>query len=122
MAVGGTDYGDSYAGTNAQYWNATNNATYGSAKSYIPEIPWNDSCASTLITNIVGYNVPFGANGFCNSALGEAFFLTTASGSGGPSGCAYGETSPKANTPARQRKLPRLRETGLPARRVWQSE
>ncbi len=46
----------------------------GSAKSYIPEIPWNDSCASTLITNIEGYNVPYGANGFCNSPLGEEYF------------------------------------------------
>lgn len=100
VAVGGTDYGDSYAGTNAQYWKAKNNATYGSAKSYIPEIAWNDSCASTLITNVEGYNVPYGKNGFCNSATGEQFFLTTASGSGGPSGCAYGNTSPKANTPA----------------------
>ena len=99
VAVGGTDFGDSYAGTNAQYWKAKNNATYGSAKSYIPEIPWNDSCASTLITNLEGYNVPFGANGFCNSALGEAFFLTTASGSGGPSNCALGDTSPLAGTP-----------------------
>ena len=100
VAVGGTDFGDSYAGTNAQYWKATNNSIYGSAKTYIPEIPWNDSCASTLITNIQGYNVPFGKNGFCNSATGEKYFLTTGSGSGGPSGCAYGETSPKANTAA----------------------
>ncbi len=101
VAVGGTDYGDTYAGTNADYWNAKNNATYGSAKSYIPEIPWNDSCASTLITNIEGYNVPFGANGFCNSALGEKYFLTTAAGSGGPSNCAYGNTSPDNGTPAK---------------------
>ncbi len=100
VAVGGTDFGDSYAGTNAQYWNAKNNSIYGSAKSYIPEIPWNDSCASTLITNIEGYNVPYGTNGFCNSATGEQYFLTTASGSGGPSNCAYGNTSPLANTPA----------------------
>ncbi|MGB8481411.1 MAG: protease pro-enzyme activation domain-containing protein [Acidobacteriaceae bacterium] len=100
VAVGGTDFGDSYAGTNAQYWKAANNAAYGSAKGYVPEIPWNDSCASTLITNIEGYNVPYGKDGFCNSATGEKYFLTTGSGSGGPSGCAYGETSPKANTPA----------------------
>ena len=100
VAVGGTDFGDTYAGTNADYWKSTNNATYGSAKSYIPEIPWNDSCASTLITNLEGYNVPFGANGFCNSALGEKYFLTTASGSGGPSNCAYGDTSPLPGTPA----------------------
>ncbi len=100
VAVGGTDFGDTYAGTNSQYWKKNDNATFGSAKSYIPEIPWNDSCASTLITNTVGFNVPFGANGFCNSAEGEAFFLTTASGSGGPSGCAYGNTSPLDGTPA----------------------
>ena len=100
VAVGGTDFGDTYEGTNSQYWKAKNNATYGSAKSYIPEIPWNDSCASTLITNIEGYNVPYGAEGFCNSAVGEAYFLTTASGSGGPSGCAFGNTSPKNNTAA----------------------
>ncbi len=100
VAVGGTDFGDTFAGTNSQYWNAKNNATYGSAKSYIPEIPWNDSCASTLITNLVGYNVPYGANGFCNSAEGEKYFLTTASGSGGPSNCAYGNTSPLNGTPA----------------------
>jgi len=100
VAVGGTDFADSYFGTNSQYWKKNNNAKFGSAKSYIPEIPWNDSCASTLITNAEGYNVPYGANGFCNSPDGEAFFLTTASGSGGPSGCAFGETSPDPNTPA----------------------
>lgn len=100
VAVGGTDFGDTYAGTNGDYWNSKNNATYGSAKSYIPEIPWNDSCASTLITNLVGYNVPYGAQGFCNSQEGEAFFLTTSSGSGGPSGCALGNTSPKNGTAA----------------------
>lgn len=100
VAVGGTDFADSYFGINSQYWKPRNNATFGSARSYIPEIPWNDSCASTLITNTVGYNVPYGANGFCNSAVGEKFFLTTASGSGGPSGCAFGGTSPLPNTPA----------------------
>ncbi len=100
VAVGGTDFGDSYAGTNTQYWKASNNSIYGSAKSYVPEIPWNDSCASILISKLEGYNVPYGKNGFCNSAMGEQYFLTTASASGGPSGCAYGETSPKANTPA----------------------
>ena len=43
VSVGGTDFGDTYAGTNSTYWNSTNTAAYGSAKSYIPEIPWNDS-------------------------------------------------------------------------------
>jgi subtilase family serine protease len=100
VSVGGTDFGDTAAGTNSQFWNTTNNATFGSAKSYVPEIPWNDSCASTLITNALGFNVPFGIGGSCNSAIGEEFFLTTASGSGGPSNCAHGNTSPLNGTAA----------------------
>ena len=93
VAVGGTDFGDSYAGTNATYWNATNTSTYESAKSYVPEIPWNDSCASTLIATVEGYSTTYGPNGFCNSAIGQDFFETTSSGSGGPSECATGNPS-----------------------------
>ncbi|HEY3988783.1 MAG TPA: S53 family peptidase [Acidobacteriaceae bacterium] len=89
LAAGGTDYADAYLGTTGNYWNSTNSAVYGSAKSYIPEIPWNDSCASQLITTVLGYTVPYGVNGTCNSPLGEEF-LGTAAGSGGPSACAYG--------------------------------
>jgi len=42
VAVGGTDYSDTFAGTNDTYWKATNSPTFVSAKSYMPEIPWND--------------------------------------------------------------------------------
>jgi len=90
VAVGGTDFGDTYAGTNSTYWNSTNTSTYGSAKSYIPEIPWNDSCASMLITKASGYTTPYGKTGFCNTTTAREYYLTTASGSGGPSGCASG--------------------------------
>ena len=38
VAVGGTDFGDPTPAP-PQYWKKNNNATYGSAKSYIPEIP-----------------------------------------------------------------------------------
>ncbi|MGA2966194.1 MAG: protease pro-enzyme activation domain-containing protein [Terriglobales bacterium] len=89
VSVGGTDYGDSYAGTNSTYWSATNSATYESALSYIPEIPWNDSCASELIATFEGNSQTYGSTGFCNSGSGVNF-VTTASGSGGPSGCATG--------------------------------
>ena len=93
VAVGGTDYGDTFAGTNSTYWNSTNTATFGSAKSYIPEIPWNDSCASVLIaTYVTGSGTTYGSSGFCNTPTGREF-LTTASGSGGPSGCATGTAS-----------------------------
>lgn len=93
VAVGGTDFADSAAGTNSTYWNATNTATFGSAKSYIPEIPWNDSCASSLIASQFGYSSSYGSSGFCSSATGKEYFVTTASGSGGPSGCATGSPS-----------------------------
>ncbi|MFZ0481179.1 MAG: choice-of-anchor D domain-containing protein [Terriglobales bacterium] len=93
VSVGGTDFGDTYAGTNSTYWSSTNSSTYESAKSYIPEIPWNDSCASVLIATASGYSETYGTSGFCNSATGEDDYTTTASGSGGPSGCATGSPS-----------------------------
>jgi subtilase family serine protease len=92
VAVGGTDFGDTYAGTNSTYWNTGNGATYGSAKSYIPEIPWNNSCASALISRYEGYAKPYGNSGYCNSYNGiiETIFSTIGAGSGGPSQCATG--------------------------------
>lgn len=90
VAVGGTDFGDTYARTNGIYWNATNSVAYESALSYIPEIAWNDSCASVLTTTYYGYSTPYGANGFCNSSTGIGYFETTSAGGGGPSRCATG--------------------------------
>ncbi len=92
VSVGGTDFGDTYAGTASSYWKSTNSSTYGSALSYVPEIPWNDSCAGELLSAYEGYSSPLGTDGFCNSGPGSSF-LTTVSGSGGPSGCAYGAPS-----------------------------
>ena len=94
VAVGGTDFGDTDLGTNSKYWSTKNSSTYGSAKSYIVEIPWNDSCASVLISTKLGFTTPYGTSGACNNGTVQAEgFLTTASGSGGPSGCATGTAS-----------------------------
>ncbi len=90
VAVGGTDFGDTYAQTNSTYWNATNTPTYGSAKSYIPEIPWNDSCASVLVATFLGFSQTYGTTGFCNNSTVGKSLHSTAAGSGGPSGCATG--------------------------------
>jgi subtilase family serine protease len=91
VAVGGTDFADSYLGTNASYWSPANSAAYGSALSYIPETPWNDSCAGGLISRFLGYTTTFGANSFCaTNTANEEGFLTVSGGSGGPSGCATG--------------------------------
>ncbi|MGO9261298.1 MAG: protease pro-enzyme activation domain-containing protein [Bryobacteraceae bacterium] len=94
VAVGGTDFGDAYAGTVATYWSSTNSATYGSALSYIPEVPWNASCAGGLLAGYLGFASVYGTNGFCgSSAAKEDQLLEVAAGSGGPSGCATGRAT-----------------------------
>ena len=83
VAVGGTDFsGDFFAP--AQFWSATNDpVTQGSALSYIPEIPWNDSCANSLFSFIGAGTDPIAV---CNSSFG-ANFLDIVGGSGGASSC-----------------------------------
>ncbi len=94
VAVGGTDFGDSYAGTNRSYWNSVNTSTFESAKSYVPEIPWNDSCAGVLLASVLGDTATYGSSGSCNSSTARSDgLLTTAAGSGGPSGCATGSAT-----------------------------
>lgn len=98
VSVGGTDFEDTYNEAKpangglpySTYWNSTNGPTYGSAKSYIPEIPWNNSCASYLLLNIDGATAGYGSSGFCNGT--GSTFRSTGGGSGGPSGCATGTT------------------------------
>lgn len=81
VATGGTDFLDTAEGTNSLYWSTSNSATGESAKSYIPEMPWNDSCASSVLFELEGYK-----NGvtFCNSSSGSGF-LDIVGGSGAPS-------------------------------------
>ena len=94
VAVGGTDFSDTLDGTTSNYWGSTNSATYGSALSYIPEIPWNDSCAGSLLANYLGYSTVYGADGFCNSnAARRDELVEVVAGSGGPSNCASGSPS-----------------------------
>ena len=89
VAVGGTDYSDTYSGTNSTYWNSTNSASNGSAKSYIPEIPWNSTCGSQLFATSQGFSATYGTSGFCNSNV-NSFYQENWAGSGGPSRCATG--------------------------------
>lgn len=95
VAVGGTDFADTFDGTTSKYWSSTNSATFGSALSYIPEIPWNGSCASSLIAQFSGYPTGYGPNGFCASATAASQgWVQVSAGSGGPSGCASGTPDP----------------------------
>src|SRR5258707_12684304 len=93
VAVGGTDFSDTYSGTNASYWNSSNTSAFGSAISYVPEIPWNDSCAGLLLSNYLGYGPTYGSTSLCNDALFGPFLMSTNAGGGGPSQCATGSPS-----------------------------
>jgi subtilase family serine protease len=85
-AVGGTDFLDTALGENSTYWTAKNTATGQSAKSYIPEIPWNNSCASNVIAAVDGTT----PTALCESdpTLGQA-------GVGGSGGQSVFFTKPK---------------------------
>src|SRR5207248_3098942 len=90
VAVGGTDFSDTYSGTNTTYWNSSNTSAFGSALSYIPEIPWNDSCAGQLVSAYEGYTLTYGSSSFCNDPTIGFLLQTTVAGGGGPSQCATG--------------------------------
>ena len=70
IAAGGTDFSDVFSGTTAAYWSANNTTSFVSAQSYIPEMAWNDSCASPLVLAHfgAGYENSYGPNGFCTYA------------------------------------------------------
>ncbi|WP_216840631.1 hypothetical protein, partial [Dyella sp. S184] len=95
--VGGTDLADIIDGTTSKYFAATPSAVGGSALSYVPEIPWNESCGNGVAATSLGYA---SAVAFCNAALAytkkppstptnlqyyENVWQTSEAGSGGPS-------------------------------------
>jgi subtilase family serine protease len=105
VATGGTDFLDSVEGTNSTYWSKSDSSTGKSAKSYVPEMPWDDSCASNILFQYFGYT-----NGvtFCNSAIGVSF-LDIIGGAGAPSmvySKPYWQVGIKGNPDDGQRDLP----------------
>jgi len=93
VSVGGTDFNYTANGIDSStYWNAANTAANGSALSYIGEIPWNNSCAGSVLAAHEGLT----PNQLCNDPRvtqksGTLNFTDNAAGgSGGPSGCATG--------------------------------
>src|SRR6202041_1150984 len=75
VAAGGTDFSDVFSGTASTYWSATNGANFLSARSYIPEMAWNESCASPLVLARFGqaFSSSFGLNGFCTYVAQQPF-------------------------------------------------
>ncbi len=87
VAVGGTDFRDAFDNTISTYWDTTTSTPpYTSAKSYIPEIPWNSSCAGSIL---LAYRNAHGGGyadsvAYCNSTSGRNL-VDVDGGSGGPS-------------------------------------
>ena len=89
ISVGGTDFGNIPLHSAGTYFSANNGTNFRTALSYIPEIPWDGSCASILEASYNGKPTT-GAGSYCNSLVSTSSHITTAAGSGGPSGCATG--------------------------------
>jgi hypothetical protein len=126
-AVGGTDL--NWGGTASHYWSATSNATtLASALGYMPEIPWNDTCANPLavaylesLASYIGVSGVVDAETACNF-VGEYYgyvFITTgddisgyvdiAGAGGGMSACTSSDGATTASC------------TGGYAKPAWQS-
>ena len=120
-AVGGTDFSwcqptidsngntQGCASTNATtYWNTSNSSTtQGSAKGYVPETPWNDTCENPINAALMGSIASYLAAGTfstpeeaCNFVYQDSLqlyfdegepalmnYLDTIGGSGGSSSC-----------------------------------
>ena len=81
-AIGGTDFYDTALGQNSTYWAKANSTTGGSAKSYVPEIPWDNSCTNKINYTYYGQTGPI-LN--CNLATPNAGYQNSVGGSGGQS-------------------------------------
>ena len=70
------------------YWNTANSTPpYTSALSYVPEIPWDSSCAGSMLlayVNAHGSTTYANSGAYCNSSSGRNLADVDA-GSGGPS-------------------------------------
>lgn len=81
VAVGGTDFND--RDHIADYWTSSNLPMFQSAISYIPEMAWNNSCASSHLYTLLGYKDGVTA---CNDSVGRGQdFLQIGGGGGGAS-------------------------------------
>ena len=112
-AVGGTDFtwckptATTSCTAAAPYWNTTNNSTTGaSAKGYVPETPWNNTCASPQsvaylgsIATFVGVTGVTDGESACNFVLNNyiairnqygvdlSYFIDITGAGGGKSAC-----------------------------------
>ena len=100
VAVGGTDLNwANNSGTT--YWSSSNSTTNdSSALRYIPEVPWNGSCASDAVDELIGATaLGWDEEATCEQILVQQVdidLLNVLGGTGGKSAC----TAPTSNTAA----------------------
>ncbi len=98
VAVGGTDL--NWANQATTYWSATNAANGSSALGYMPEVPWNGSCASDDVELLLGFTAAgYDEEGSCEYMVVNNFdigLVNVVGGTGGMSSC----TAPTSTTVA----------------------
>ena len=84
-AVGGTDLQWPFvANPYTDYWNSSNDSHGASAKGYMPEMSWNDTCSNPFLLNV--YTNYSDVEGICNAAINQdSGLVEMAAGSGGVS-------------------------------------
>ena len=114
IAVGGTDFYMPNGGT--AFWNSANDAsTRASAKGYIPETPWNQSCTNPVFNTSHSF---YGQTPeqVCNSATAYSNGLVSVVGAGGgPSACVQSNGSSSSSCRGGYPKPSWQSGTGVPA-------
>jgi subtilase family serine protease len=99
VAVGGTDLYGTYTNA-AAYWNTSNDpTTKQSAKSYMPELPWNNSCGNPQVLaayQAIGYTDKTTIE-LCNDSALYSIVDNTVAGGGGASNCTTSDGSTVAS-------------------------
>jgi Pro-kumamolisin, activation domain/Bacterial Ig-like domain (group 3) len=114
ISVGGTDFYMPSGGT--AFWNSTNNpTTEASAKSYIPETPWNESCTNSVFNSSSTFSGETPEQ-VCNSATAVSDGLLSVVGAGGgPSSCTQSNGSSASSCRGGYPKPSWQIGTGVPA-------
>jgi hypothetical protein len=112
-AVGGTDL--NWGSTASPYWNDSNASNGSSAKGYMPEVPWNDTCTNPLLltplqnlATHLGLTKPTDAESACNFIINNETAITasvgdlsslvdTVGGGGGRSTCTTSDSNTVAS-------------------------
>ncbi len=100
VAVGGTEFDD--VSDPQQFWNSTNAAsTLASAKGYIPERTYNDSCADPIVFGFLGFSGGTAAQQACNDTTDllppvppGLPIIIVSGGAGGQSSCITDASGP----------------------------